>query len=269
MRIFKSTILAAASALAISVGSQSAFALDASKLIGKNANSSTVFELFFDFMNEGKKEDAVDVLKYAADRGNSAAQWKLARIYENGESGIQQDPVAAFKMYQKIAATYPLARPGTPQWQFSADALVALGNYYRTGIPGTLVFADNGKAQLMYTTAAMIFHHPAGLFELGRMQMKNENGFGQAKRGIRNLRSATDKGHAGAEALLGYALIEGVHLERDVVRGLVMLGNAKRKATARDLEWIVPLHDEAYAIARPHERAAAVNQLSGTTSSID
>ena len=227
-----------------------------------------MFELFFGFWKEGKRDDAVDVLKYAADKGNSAAQWKLAKLYERGDEGFERDPLAAFKMYERIVSSYPVAHPDTPQWQFSADSLVALGNYYRQGIPGTLVLPDPVKARMMYTTAAMVFRHPAAQFELGRMQIENDEGFGQGRLGVRNLTLAYDKGHVGAEALLGYAFFEGVHAKRDAVRGLVMLGNALRRAGPRDREWIAPLHDEAYALARPDERATAVGQINAATNTV-
>ena len=186
----------------------------------------------------------------------------------NAVSRVTKDPLAAFRMYQKIAANYPLARPNTPQWQFSADALVALGNYYRNGIPGTVVFKDTGRAQMMYTTAAMVFRHPDGQFQLGRMQIGNDKVFGQGRLGVRNLSLAYEKGHVGAEALLGYAFFEGVHAKRDVIGGLVMLGNANRRANPRDLAWIGPLHDEAFALARPNERAEAVRKLADMSASI-
>ncbi|MEM9329760.1 MAG: sel1 repeat family protein [Pseudomonadota bacterium] len=268
MRTFKPLNLLTACAIVLPLLSGTAFALDASKIIKKDTKSSTIFELFFDFLDKGKPDDALDVLKYAAEQGNSAAQWKLARLYERGEQGVDTDHLAAFRMYQRIAANYPYARPNTPAWQFSADALVALGNYYRKGIPDTLVFADAGKAQMMYTTAAMVFRHPGAQFELGRMQIQNDKGFGQGRIGVRNLGLAYEKGHVGAEALLGYAIFEGVHAKRNVVRGLVMLGNAKRRASTRDLEWIAPLHDEAFALARPDERAAASQKLIESSTSL-
>ncbi len=238
-----------------------ALALDASKIVKKDTKSSTIFQLFFDFVEEGKNDDAFDVLKYAADQGNSAAQWKLAKLYETGEQGVERDPLEAFKMFHKVAAKYSFARPNTPTWQFSADALVALGNYYRKGIPNTLVFADPGKAITMYTTAAMIFRHPGAQFELGRMQIENDKVFGQGRLGVRNLGLATEKGHVGAEALLGYAHFEGVHVKRDVVKGLSMLANAKRRAAAAEYEWISQLHDEAFAIARPDQRTKALELM--------
>ncbi|MDJ0614979.1 MAG: tetratricopeptide repeat protein [Rhizobiaceae bacterium] len=238
-----------------------AFALDASKVIKRDTKSSTIFQLFFGFIEEGKTDDAFDVLKYAADQGNSAAQWKLAKMYERGEQGVEKDPLEAFKMFHKVAAKYTLARPNTPSWQFSADALVALGNYYRKGIPNTIVRADPATATTMYTTAAMIFRHPGAQFELGRMQITNDGVFGQGRLGVRNLQLAEQKGHVGAEALLGFAHFEGVHVKQDVVRGMVMLGHARHRANADDYEWISQLHDEAFALAKPNDRAEATRKL--------
>ncbi len=239
----------------------SALAFDATEIIKGDTGSTKVFEFFFNFRKDGKKDEALQVLKYAAEQGNSAAQWKLARIYQTGD-GVQKDPLAAFNIFQEIARNYPYARPNTPSWQFSANALVALGNYYRKGINGTIIKPSKPQAMVMYTTAAMVFGHPDAQFELGRMQLKNETGFGQARKGIRNLGTAYEKGHTGAEALLGYSIFEGTHIKHEPVRGLVMLGKAKRRANVEELEWILPLHDEAYAIASPQDRALAIQQLS-------
>jgi TPR repeat protein len=164
-------------------------------------------------------------------------------------------------MFHKVAAKYSLARPNTPSWQFSADALAALGNYYRTGIPNTLVFKDTAKAVTMYTTAAMVFRHTDAQFQLGRMQILNDKIFGQGRLGVRNLRFAEEKGHVGAEALLGYAHLEGIHVKQDIVKSLVMLAHAKHRATANEYEWVSQLHDEAFALARPDQRAKAMQQL--------
>jgi len=237
------------------------YAFDASQITKEEAGSTKIFEFFFNFRKDGKKDEAIQVLKFAAEQGNTAAQWKLARIYQTGD-GVQKDPLAAFYMFQDIARNYPFARPNTPSWQFSADALVALGDYYRVGINGTAIKPNESQASVMYTTAAMVFRHPDAQFELGRMQLKNEKGFGQARKGIRNLGLAYEKGHTGAEALLGYSIFEGVHIDHEPVRGLIMLGKAKRRATQEELEWILPLHDEAYALASPQNRALAIQQLS-------
>ena len=239
-------------------------AFDASTIVENDAETPKIFKFFFSFRKDGKEEEALSVLKYAADNGNPAAQWKLGRMYQTGD-GVEKDSLAAFDIFQKIAERYPDARPNSPDWQFSADALVALGTYYRQGIPNSNVSVDPGKARMMYTTAAMVFRHPVAQFELGRMQLANEEKFGQGKLGIRNLSLAYEKGHVGAEALLGYSVFEGEHVRRDAVQGLVMLGNARRRANADDLSWIMPLHEEALAIAKPEERGAATQILLSST----
>ncbi len=248
-------------------GIGSAHAFDASKVIKGDAASVKIFEFFFKFRKDGKEEEAVEVLKYAAENGNSDAQWKLARIYQTGD-GVKQDPLEAFQMFQKIANQSSYAVPNTPVWQYGADAFVALGNYYRNGIPNSIIKPDQNKARVMYTTAAMVYRHPEAQFELGRMQINNDKIFGQGRSGIRNLSLAYDKGHVGAEALLGYLIFEGVHTKYEPVRGLFMLGNAKRRASERDLDWINQMYDEAYSLARPADRAAAVSQLADSSNSL-
>ena len=242
-------------------------AFDASKIIKSDTASEKIFQYFFKFRKDGKPEEAVEVLKYAAEIGDSAAQWKLARIYQTGD-GVQQDPLEAFRIFQRIANQHLYAIPNTPNWQYGADAFVALGKYYNNGIPNTVVKADKHQARVMFTTAAMVYRHPEAQFELGRMQIKNDKVYGEGRSGVRNLSLAYEKGHVGAEALLGYSIFEGVHTKYDPVRGLFMLGNAKRRASQRDLEWINQIYDEAYSLAQPAHRAQAVQKLADSSNSL-
>lgn len=238
---------------------QFSHAFDASEILQSDTSSNKVFEFFFTFRQKGKSEEAFQVLKYAADNGNPAAQWKLAKSYQNGD-GVEQDPLQAFSMFQRIADQYSLARPNTPNWQFSADALVQLGNYYKNGIEDTDIQADRNKAQVMYTTAAMVFRHAGAQFELGRMQLYDGKGFGDPRLGIRNLSLAYKKGHVGAEALLGYSIFEGEYIKRNPVRGLIMLCNALSRSNEYDAEWITPLYEEVLSLATPEQRMEANEQ---------
>lgn len=253
--------------LVLSGGLTSSYAFDASKVVKGDAASGQIFQYFFKFKEDGKSEEAVEVLKYAADKGNSAAQWKLARIYQTGD-GVEQNELEAFMIFQKIAQQSAYAIPNTPNWQYGADAFVALGKYHYNGIPNTFVSRDENKARIMFTTAAMVYRHPEAQFQLGRIQINNDKIYGQGRSGIRNLSLAYKKGHVGAEALLGYAIFEGVHTKYDPVRGLFMLGNAKRRASEHDLEWINQIHDEAYSLARPATREEAVKKLQATANSL-
>ena len=58
------------------VGLSPSYAFDASKVIKGETSSSKIFEFFSNFRKDGKQEEAVEVLKFAAQNGNSGAQWK-------------------------------------------------------------------------------------------------------------------------------------------------------------------------------------------------
>ena len=237
--------------------SGAALAFDASKVLEGNAPSNKVFGFFRSFRKAGKKDDALDVLKYAAENGNLAAQWKLGRMYQTGD-GVPQDPLAAFNFFQKLAERYHGLRPNSADWQFSANAFVALGHYYKNGIPDTTVSADWKQARVMYTTAALVFGHPEAQFELGRMELNQASGKVRSKRrALRMLRAAHRKGHVGAQALLGHALFQGEYMKRDAVRGLAMLSQARENSGPRHSEWITALQEEDFSLASESERRRA------------
>jgi len=232
-------------------------AFDASKVIEGDASSNKVFRFFRSFNKQGKKEEALSVLKYAAQNGNSAAQWKLGRMYQTGD-GVPQNSLEAFNFYRRLADRYQEVHPRSPDWQFRANAFVALGHYYQTGIPEGGIVADWSKARVMYTTAAMVFGHPDGQFELGRMELKRARNSSTSRRAVKMLRRAHRKGHIGAQALLGHALFEGEHVNRDAVRGLAMLTQATQNAPNVHRQWISALQEDAFSVATEEERRLAI-----------
>lgn len=267
MKSYKHSSFLITLTVSITLSGTLSHAFDASKVIEKDTSASQIIQFFFKFKKDGKPEDAVQVLKYAADNGNSAAQWKLARIYQTGD-GVQQNSLEAFQIFRKIAQQSVYGIKTLEGRHFVADAFVALGDYYLNGIPETAVVPDRSKARVMYTTAAMVYRHPSAQFELGRMQINNDKVFGEGPSGVRNLSLAYKKGHVGAEALLGSLIFEGVHAKHDPVRGLFMIGNAKRRASSSDIEWIKQIYDETYSLAKPNHRTEAVHQLLDASNSL-
>ena len=79
------------------------------------------------------KTSTLTALQYAAEQGQPVAQWKLGRMYADGD-GVPRDDVRAFNYFNQVANSHPDEAPGTPQARFVADAFVALGHYYLTGI---------------------------------------------------------------------------------------------------------------------------------------
>lgn len=258
MLIFKRLAYLLLGAVLISVTPQGALAFDPEQVFeNKKPTSSKLFRFFFKARESGKEEDAVSALKYAADQGNPAAQWKLGRMYQIGD-GVPKDPGEAFRFFEKIVVRYIDARPGTPEWQFTSSAMVALGHYHKNGIPDAGIAQDRSRAQVMFTTAATYFDNPEAQYELARLYLEGENSAGDVIQAARMLKLASATGHAGAEAMLGKLLFDGEHLRRDPVRGLTMLLTAKSHASAKDVEWISNIQEEAFALATEEERRQAI-----------
>jgi len=236
-----------------------AFAFDPGKATEAEKPAKGKFwKNFFSARKEGKQEDAIDLLKYEAEKGDHGAQWKLGRMYQIGD-GVEKNPAAAFAFYKQVADSYMDARPGTPDWQFTANAMVALGYYYRDGAADAGIARNPAEAQVMFTTAATYFGHPDAQFELARMYLEGENPRGDVIQAARMLKEAADHGHVGAEALLGHLLFEGAEgLRREPVEGLSRMMKAERRAPGKDAEWISKLQEEAFALASEDERRAAI-----------
>ena len=103
----------------------------------------------------------------------SALTWKLARMYAMGD-GVARNDYEAFKFFSEIAEQD--VEPGSREESYVSDALVALGGYMKTGIPGSPIEADFIAAQEYYMRAAANYRNPNAQFEMGNMFLKGEGG---------------------------------------------------------------------------------------------
>src|SRR6185312_11139623 len=120
-----------------------AHALDAKSIEKEKKSPWAVFRLGFSAYKKGDKEEAVEAYRYAADNGQVGASWKLAKMYAAGD-GVTRDDYQAYKFFRQIVEDD--VRPGSPDESYVSDALVALANYSRTGIPGSPVTSDLSAA---------------------------------------------------------------------------------------------------------------------------
>ena len=118
-----------------------------------------------------EKAKALTALQYAAEQGQPAAQWKLGRMYADGD-GVPQDQMRAFNYFSEIANTHPDESPGTAQARFVANAFVSLGHYYLNGIPNSKIKANAARARELYTYAATYFGDADAQYELGRLYLE-------------------------------------------------------------------------------------------------
>jgi TPR repeat protein len=210
-------------------------------------------------LRAGDTKTGITALEYAAANGHTIAQWKLGRMYADGD-GVKQDELRAFEYFRGIADAHAEEAPGTPQARFVANAFVALGNYYLEGIPGTAIKTDADRAREMFSYAASYFGDPDAQYRLGRMYLDGNGGLKEPKQAARWLSLAARKGQYQAQAVLGAMLFKGEYTPRQAARGLMWLTLARDGASAQET-WIADLYSVAMKQATAEEQAAALGYL--------
>ncbi|MGE0499960.1 MAG: tetratricopeptide repeat protein [Rhizobiaceae bacterium] len=218
---------------------------------GERSSPWDVFKFGFSAYKSGHKDQAVEAYRYAAENGQLGASWKLARMYAQGD-GVTRDDYEAYKFYSEIAAQD--VEPGSPEESYVSDALVALGNYVKAGIPGSPIKANPLAAQEYYMRAAATYRNPNAQFEVGQMFLRGDGVKRSVQQAGRWLQLAAEKGHAGAQATLGQLLFES----GKVVRGLAMMTAALERANPIDQPWIRGMQEEAFALAAEADRRTAI-----------
>ncbi|HZP75228.1 MAG TPA: tetratricopeptide repeat protein [Pseudolabrys sp.] len=264
MRISKTLIGAAA--IGVGFMLSPAFAFDGSKTndaapAAPVAHFGSAMEAFRSGTQALKtdKVKAVSSLEYAAENGHALAQWKLGRMYAEGD-GVPQDDRRAFEYFRRIADSHADDNPGTPQARFVANAFVALGHYYLAGIPRTTIKADPVRAREMFAYAASYFGDPDAQYYLARIYLDGDGCPKDPRQAARWLGLAAQKGQYQAQAQLGAMLFAGEEVPRQAARGLMWLTLAKDGATP-DQAWIGKLYDSAFRQATEDERALALVYL--------
>ncbi len=206
-------------------------------------------------LRAGDIKAGLSALEYAAANGHPVAQWKLGRIYAEGE-GVKRDDSRAFGYFRDIANAHAEDNPWTPQARFVANAFVELGTYYLDGIPNSLK-ADPERAREMFAYAASYFGDADAQYNLGRIYMEGAVGPKDPKMAARWLGLAANKGQYQAQALLGDMLFKGELVPRQSARGLMWLTLASDAAGPHD-SWIKDLHATAFKQATDEERSLAL-----------
>jgi len=205
----------------------------------------------------GNKTKSLTALEYAADQGHVEAQWKVGRMYADGD-GVPRDDLRAFNYFSQIANTHPDESPGTPQARFVANAFVALSHYYEAGIPNSTIKPDAARAREMLDYAASYFADADAQYQLGRLYL--DGAPSDPHKAARWFQLAATKGDCRAEAVLGDMLFRGQHVPRQAARGLMWL-TLGRDCAGTEESWIKPLYDNAFHRASDDERAMALVYL--------
>jgi uncharacterized protein len=180
-------------------------------------------------LRAGDIKAGVAALEFAAENGHMIAQWKLGRMFADGDQVNRDDP-RAFEYFQGIVENHADDTLGAPQSRFVANAFVSLAWYYLSGIPNTYVKPNAERARDLYAYAASYFLDAEAQYRLGSMLLDGVGGVKDVRQAVRWLKLAADKDHYRAQALLGMTLFSGQGLPRQAPRGLMYLSIAKSNA---------------------------------------
>ena len=91
------TILFFVSALALPAASGAAMAFDTNE-VTTESSPWDLFKFGFKSYKKGRKDQALEAYQYAAEKGHAGAQWKLARMYADGD-GVTEDDYKAYTFF--------------------------------------------------------------------------------------------------------------------------------------------------------------------------
>ena len=226
-------------------------AFDPNSGVSSESGPFALFKFGFSAYKKGRKDEAVEAYKYAAEKGHRGARWALANMYAYGDGVIEND-YEAFKIYDEIARQG--VEPGSPDTGYFVNAILSLASYYQSGIPGSPVKADVGAARQLYFQAASAFGIPEAQYRLGRMILESENGASSHQQAKKWLNRARINGHASASAILGNMIFQ----EGESVRGLAFMTAALERSDQSDKPWIREMQEQAFSLAGEADRRTAI-----------
>ncbi len=209
-------------------------------------------------VRNGHARTAVAALQYAAEGGESLAQWKLGKMYAAGD-GVPHDDAKAFDYFSQIVDNFDEDDSDPREAPFVSSAFVALGVYNLKGIADTRIRPNPERALEIFHFAAVNFGDSTAQYDMARMYLDGTGVAKDPRQAARWLYLAADKGHIESQALLGQLLFngyDGVAPQR--AKGLMWLSLAKDGISdkARDA-WIVDLYSRAMSAATEADRQVA------------
>lgn len=206
----------------------------------------------------GDKRSALDGLTSAAEGGHPAAQWKLGRMYADGD-GVAEDDLKAFEYFSQIIAAHGDDAPNSPQAPFVANAFVSVGSYYMNGISNSDIQPNAGRAREIFTYAASYFGDAQAQVNLGRMYLDGIGGDRDPRQAARWFLLAARKGQLDAQIRLGEMLVNGDEIEPNLVHGLMWLTVALKRSTQLGMDEadVRTAHERGFAVAAEDVRRKA------------
>lgn len=221
-------------------------------------NPKAALQAGLDGVRKGHARAALAALQFAADSGESLAQWKLGKMYASGD-GVPQDDAKAFDYFSQIVENYDEDQADPRETPFVSSAFVALGVYDLRGIANTRIVPNPERALEMFHYAAVNFGDAAAQYNMARMYLDGEGITRDGRQAARWLYLAAEKGHIESEAVLGQILFNGYDsVAPQRAKGLMWLSLARDGITDRVKDqWILDLYNKAMSASSDADRQVA------------
>jgi hypothetical protein len=171
---------------------------------------------------------------------------------------VPRNDVLAYKYFEQLVDNYDEDETDRRSLAAIANAFVQVGLYNLSGIAGSSIKPDPERAVEMFEIAATRFGDADAEYHLARMFINGEGGLEKDKlRAAKWLGLAAEKGHRGAQALLGHMLFRGDGVPRQAGRGLMWLTIASVNVKSAKDAWIHDLQAKDLAAAGDNERGDA------------
>lgn len=205
----------------------------------------------------GSASASVEALRYAADSGESFAQWKLAHMYASGD-GVARDDRKAFDYYSQIVEHFADDDPDPSERMMASNAFLAVGLYLREGIASAKLAPDPERAFDVFRYAATFLRNTEAQYNVARAYIEGLGVKKDIHQGMNWLELAARKGHAQAQALLGRIMFNGEAggAPRRPL-GLMYLTLAQSANGGSSDKWIADQRAKALASATEADRKAA------------
>lgn len=228
------------------------YAFDPGAGVSKESGPFALFKFGFSAYKNGRKDEAVEAYKYAAEKGHTGSRWALANMYAYGD-GVAENDLEAFKIYSEIAQQG--VEPGSEDTGYFVNALISLAGYYRRGIPDSPIKSDMAQARQLYFQAASTFGVAEAQFQLARMLLSGEGGSVNVQQAKKWLNRARKSGHAGAMGVFGNVIFQ----EGQTIRGLAYMTAALDQCSPKDRPWMQSMQEQAFSLATEDDRRSAIS----------
>lgn len=242
------------SALLVFAAVSNARAFEQPAKLGKETTPAAAYAMASEAYRAGHKQEALTALQFAARGGHAVAQWRLARMYADGD-GVKRNELKAFEYFRSIADQHADDSPSGPYSRLISESFIELAGYYLEGLPEAGVAKNISRAFNLLQHAATYFGDAEAQYQLGKIYLAGDGVEKSPRRAANWLMLAAGKQHVGAQCALGLLLYNGADgVARRPVKGLVLLEVARRQADAQHDAWIINAHDTVFANVDAQER---------------